>query len=132
VSEANVEIVQSALAAQRRHDNGAALALYDPEIVIEPVADGPDPTVLRGIPAMHAFWREVFGTFDSLDVDVEEWIDAGDDVIAIMRISGQGRQSGAPFVSREAHVWTVRGGKMRRLRVYATRAEALEAVGSGA
>jgi hypothetical protein len=31
-------------------------------------------------------------------------------------------------VSLEAHVWTVRDGKLWRLRIYPTRAEALKAV----
>ena len=35
----------------------------------------------------------------------------GDDVIAVMRVWGHGKRSGAPVETRQSHVWTVRGGQ---------------------
>jgi ketosteroid isomerase-like protein len=46
-----------------------------------------------------------------------------------MRIRARGRSSGAVVERREWHVWTLRDGKLWRLRIYVTEAEALEAVG---
>ena len=68
-------------------------------------------------------------SFSDLDASIEEWIDAGDDVIALLRVTVRGRKSGVPVEQPEAHVWTVRNGKLWRLRIYETREEALKAVG---
>jgi len=68
-------------------------------------------------------------SFSDLDASIEEWIDAGDDVIALLRVTVRGRKSGVPVEHHEAHVWTVRNGKLWRLRIYETREEALKAVG---
>jgi ketosteroid isomerase-like protein len=68
-------------------------------------------------------WDEV------LSNDAEEWIDAGDEVIAIMHVGVRGRRSGIVVERRECHVWTLRERKLWRLRIYATKTESLEAVG---
>jgi ketosteroid isomerase-like protein len=60
---------------------------------------------------------------------VEEWIDAGDDVIAVIRIWGRGRASGVAVEQCQSHVWTLRDGKLWKLRRYETKADALKAVG---
>jgi ketosteroid isomerase-like protein len=50
-------------------------------------------------------------------------------VIAVIRSWGRGKQSEAAVETGEHHVWTLRDGKLWRLRVYPDEAEALEAVG---
>jgi ketosteroid isomerase-like protein len=61
--------------------------------------------------------------------EVEEWIDAEEHVIAMVRAYGKGRRSGVPVDMVQAHLWTVRDGKLLRLRILATRQQALEAAG---
>ena len=126
MSQENVEVVRRALEAFTRHDNEAALALYDPEVEIYGQVDG---AVYRGLTGVRALFRDWFTTWDELTYDAEEWIDAGDDVIAALHVWARGRQSGVPVERREWHVWTLRDRKLWRLRVYATKTEALEAVG---
>jgi ketosteroid isomerase-like protein len=61
---------------------------------------------------------------------VEELIDAGDDVVVVARISGQGIASGAGVRSNPfARVVRVRNGKIRRWAMYDSAQEALETVG---
>ena len=130
MSQENVEIVRRAWEASVRHDNEAAFALYDPEVEWDLTATpGFDARVYRGVEGVQQWFRDLVGTFDDVTADVEEWIDAGDRVIALLHWTGRGKRSGAPVDMRQAHVWTVRNGKLARLRVFASRAEALEAVG---
>ncbi len=127
MSQENVEIVRRAWEAFMRHDNEAALALYDPEVELHHPVDG---SVYRGLTGVRAYFRDWFDVWgEVLSNDAEEWIDAGDEVIAVMHVGARGRRSGVAVERREWHVWTLRDGKLRRLRIYATRAEALEAVG---
>jgi ketosteroid isomerase-like protein len=67
--------------------------------------------------------------WDEYGSEVEELIDAGNHVIAVIRSWGRGKQSEAAVETGEHHVWTLRDGKLWRLRVYPDEAEALEAVG---
>ena len=131
MSQENVEIVQRAFEAFRRRDDEAIFALYDADVEIDSDAggEGLGETAVHGVAGVQGWLRDWLGIFESMEVSVEEWIDAGDHVIAIMHVSGRGRQSGVPVENREAHVWTVRSGKMTRLRIYPSRAQALEAVG---
>ena len=56
-------------------------------------------------------------------------IDAGDEVVAMQRVTARGKGSGVETELRYAVVNTIRDGKVVRGREYWTRAEALDAVG---
>jgi ketosteroid isomerase-like protein len=130
MSQENVEIVQRAWKAYRRRDNDAALALYDPEIEIDLRSEARVGSgVYHGIEGVQRWLRDLSVAFGELKSEVEEWIDADDQVIAMVRSYGRGRRSGVPVDMLEAHLWTVRDGKLRRLQTFATRAKALEAAG---
>jgi ketosteroid isomerase-like protein len=128
MSQENVKVVREAWEASERHDNEALFALYDADVEIQ----GPfglDDRVFRGLAGVQEFWRDWLASWGELGSDVEEWIDAGDDVIAVMHVWGHGKRSGVPAETRQSHVWTVRACKLWRLRVYHTKDEALKAVG---
>jgi uncharacterized protein len=61
--------------------------------------------------------------------EAEELVVHGDHVVALCRYWGRGRGSGASVDTKGAHVWTLRGGKVIRLEIFATRGRALAAVG---
>jgi ketosteroid isomerase-like protein len=128
VSQENVRVVREAWEAAERHDNEAVFPLYDPEVEIQGL-HGLGDRVFRGLGGVRWFWRDWVAAWDESGSEVEEWIDAGDDVIAVMHLWGRGKRSGVPVEGRQSHVWTVRKGKLWRLRVYDTRDEALKAVG---
>jgi len=127
MSQENVEIVRRAWEAFMRRDNEATLALYDPEVELHHHVDG---SVYRGLAGVRAYFRDWFDVWGEVfSNDLEELIDAGDDVIAVMHVGARGRRSGIEVERREWHVWTLRDRKLWRLRIYATKAEALEADG---
>jgi ketosteroid isomerase-like protein len=127
MSQENVEVVKRATAAYLAHDNEAALALYDPDIEIQGGFDG--SAVYRGLSGVREYYSDWLGAIDLSGLEVEEWIDAGDDVIATFRHWGEGKLSGVPVEQRRSDVWTVRNGKLWRMRSFASRDEALKAVG---
>ena len=126
MSQQNVEAVRRAWEAFARHDNNAIFSLYDPEVEIH---DEFLDRVYRGSDGVREFFHEWLTVWDEHRWEVEDWIDAGDDVIAVLRSRGRGKLSGVPVEQRESHVWTLRDGKLRRLRIYASKDEALKAVG---
>jgi ketosteroid isomerase-like protein len=50
-------------------------------------------------------------------------------VIAVVHLWGRGKQSRVAVEQRRSHLWTRRDGKLRRRRIYAAKADALEAAG---
>jgi len=129
MSQENVAIVRRAWEAFVRRDNDTALALYDPEIEIDLRDENVGTRAYYGIEGVQRYFRDLMSAFGDMTSEVEEWIDAGDQVVAMVRSYGRGRRSGVPVDMLEAHVWTVREGKLRRLQTFATKAEALEAAG---
>jgi ketosteroid isomerase-like protein len=70
MSQENVEIVRQAWEAYMRHDNEAALALYDPEIELHHPVDGSVHQGLAGVNAYFRDWFDVWG--EVLSNDLEE------------------------------------------------------------
>lgn len=56
----------------------------------------------------------------------EQLVEAGSDVVALLRTSGRGRRSGAEVECETAMVWSVREGRLTALRFYRNREEALK------
>jgi ketosteroid isomerase-like protein len=91
--------------------------------------DAPDPGPHRGhqvILARAALWQDTLADFRA---EVQEYIDAGEYVIAPTRMRGRPPGSDAEVVLDEVYVSKIRDGKIVELREYRTRAEAFEAVG---
>jgi len=69
-----------------------------------------------------------FEAFEQVDFDIEINLEANDDVVTFIRLSGPGRESGLLVDQRISVVWTMRDGRVARVRGYRDRAEALDAV----
>ena len=83
----------------------------------------------RGKDAVSRAWVRWVAPWDEVHMQAEEIIDAGEEVVALVRQSGIGKQSGVPVHLDFGAVWTVRGGRLLKLVVYPRGSEALEAVG---
>jgi ketosteroid isomerase-like protein len=140
MSEENVEIARRMLEASDRRDGEAVFAAYDPDIefdtsevrTIAGMEDSnPDfPERVRGRHAVRAALHEWVSAWEIVDYEHEELIDAGDQVVHFIRQRIRGRTSGIEFTFRPyAQVWTLRAGKITAMKVYADRADALEAAG---
>ena len=78
---------------------------------------------------MRTYVQDWLDTFDDFRGEVIELIDAGDDVIVVMRIGGRAKLSGVETDLALAAIYTIRDGKIARGREYWTREQALEAAG---
>jgi ketosteroid isomerase-like protein len=70
--------------------------------------------------------REIF---DEIRWEPQEFIDAGERVVVVVRQVARGRTSGVRTDQPISHVWLVEDDRARELRVFSQRREALEAVG---
>ena len=82
-----------------------------------------------GMEGLRDLWLEWLEPWESYRVEIENVIDAGDDVVVLTRDYGRRPGMTAEVSVLGAAVWTVRDGKIARAGFYAHRGEALEAVG---
>jgi ketosteroid isomerase-like protein len=131
VSAENVEVVRRAfLAFADRGFDGLAEFLH-PEINWRAMEGAPDDVgEMDGIEAARRYVQDWPDMFDDFTSEIEELCDVSDDqVVAVIHNSGRAKRSGVPTELRYAALYTIRDGKIVRIREYATRAEALEAAG---
>jgi ketosteroid isomerase-like protein len=82
-----------------------------------------------GLAGLRAAWADWLEPWASYRAEIEDVIDAGDDVVVLTRDYGRrpGMSAEIPIVA--AAVWTVREGKIARNCFYPNREDALRAVG---
>ena len=129
MSQENVEKVRAGYEAFSRRDLDAALAHIDPEIEWQQSSAFPDARTFHGHDGVRRFFEQVFEIFDESDFIPQEIIDLGNRVVVVHRFVGRGQGSRIPVEVTETSVWTLREGKAIRQEAFATKAEALEAVG---
>ncbi|MGZ8665881.1 MAG: nuclear transport factor 2 family protein [Solirubrobacterales bacterium] len=83
----------------------------------------------RGPEGIEAAWRRWYAAFGDVRHEWDEVADAGDDVIVTYRTYGRGRGSGLAVDQSITLLWTLKAGKIVRVRSYSDRADALEAAG---
>jgi ketosteroid isomerase-like protein len=133
MSQENVEIVRRVFEATTRRDAEAVAALYDPSVEMDTsratLGRLVAPGVYRGHEGVQRFLRTYNEAWQQMDYEIEELIDAGDQVVSVVNNRGRGRSSGIEVELRLPGVWTIIGGKIIRVVFFTTREEALEAAG---
>jgi uncharacterized protein len=127
----NVEIVRRAFEAWNSGDAEAAIALLDADIEWRLPPNFPDAQAWHGRDAVVEGLTAVAGAWDEFRVDVQELIDIGDRVVALVRFHGRATITGLDLggVSVDGQVWTLRDGKAVEVQMYNGRSEALRAAG---
>jgi ketosteroid isomerase-like protein len=100
----------------------------DVEIVGSTFVLGVGPRFV-GLEGLRTAWLAWLEPYESYSAEVEDVIDAGDDVLVLVRDFGRraGMTVEASVVA--GTVWTVRDGRVARVAFYPHRSEALKAVG---
>ncbi|MEK6252598.1 MAG: nuclear transport factor 2 family protein [Actinomycetota bacterium] len=136
MSQENVELVRRSYEAFNRwgvHPRGARNPeippFLHPEVAFHTYASAPEAGVYRGREAVIEYHQRVFGQFESVRVELEELLSAGDRVVIISRQHTVPSGSEAEIVQQVVEVWTIRDGLLAERKAFSTRAEALEAAG---
>jgi uncharacterized protein len=92
-------------------------------------ADWPEGRAFTGREGVQDFFRRFMGAWNDYEVEFEDFRDAGDEVLVLVRDGGRGRASGVPVERSWAQLWTVRDGRVARFEAYKDREEAWRAAG---
>jgi ketosteroid isomerase-like protein len=129
MSQENVELVRASWEAWERGDIGTAFAIYDRAIEILD-HDLPDTREsYRGFDGLQRWQADWEASWANWRWEPQEFIDAGERVVAVLRVYAKGRGSGVDVERLDGAVWTMRDGKCIRLDYYGSKAEALKAAG---
>jgi ketosteroid isomerase-like protein len=127
VSQENVELAQKALGQFIATGEPAwDLTHGDVEVYDHDIMDGEDYRGHAGVVRWLEDWSSAWSEFT---MEPEEFIDAGDRVVAVVRMRATGRSSGLVLDRQDAVVQELRDGMIVRLDYYNSRDQALKAVG---
>jgi ketosteroid isomerase-like protein len=126
MSQRDVEVVRQLL--ERFADGEVLWDALDDDVVIDD-HDILDASAYRGHAGV-ARWIEDWGAgFPTARFDVQELIDAGDAVVAVILLKARGRGSDVDLERQDAIVYRLRGHRVVRFDYYNSRQQALDALG---
>jgi ketosteroid isomerase-like protein len=129
MSERNAESFRNSIEAFNRRELDLALNQFHPDIEWEPHINLVDVGTYHGHKGVREFWQQWFDTMDDFQLTIEECVDVGEGrVFAATAVAGRGRGSGVPVEGSVFQVCDYRDGKAYRVRMFASRSAALEAV----
>lgn len=102
---------------------------FEAEFIASRVFGSAEPRVWRGLEGFAESWRDWLEPYDSYYIEVEELIDADDMVISLNRVVAQTTRDAVEVEHRPAALWSLRDGKIVRVRFFLEREEAFEAAG---
>jgi ketosteroid isomerase-like protein len=104
---------------------------WDQNVVLEPAGVLPDstPRPHKGWDGVLAFFGNQMEAFSEGWLEATEFIDRGDYLIVPYRFGGRARHTGLPVEFSFVALFSLQDGKVTRLEVHRTKADALEAAG---
>ena len=111
-----------------RGDWEAAFQNAHPEMEIT-TQRGPAAGTYRGQEAVRKHFEDLLGAFDTWTIEPEEFFDAGDQVVAYVKVRSRPSGGSVDMEIRNGHLWTIRDGTIRAVKTFAVREEALKAAG---
>jgi len=129
MAQENVEVVKRAVEAINQADIEGYLACCTEGVqLVTPVADVAG--AYDGPQGIRRFFTDIGDAAPDFKIVIEHLEAVGPDrVLAFMQTTGTGRASGIPIENATGNVYDFVDGKIKRIRVFFDREEALEAAG---
>jgi ketosteroid isomerase-like protein len=132
MSQENVEAFKRGLDAGNRGDVDGLLAELHPDIEWHSALHalmGGQQTVFRGHAGVRRMIGDLYDTFAEVHIEMSEFRDLGDGLVAIGRTRTRGKASGVETKTPLAFVTAIKDGKTISIRAYLDPGQALGAVG---
>jgi len=129
MSHENVEIVRRAVEAWDQNGSEAAKKFWATDIEWHDPPNLPDPRVVRGRDAVAAYLTEQVNAVGDIDVTLVDVRTKDEAVVLRMEMTIHGSESGVDVPGELAQVVDVADRRLRRVRLFRTWEEALEAAG---
>lgn len=125
-----VELVRRGFEAFNSGDIDRILSFTGPDLEIEvPPGLSAEPDTYRGHAGVRRYFQSFDEAMDEVHFQAERFWDAAEAVVVDVRVTARGKQTAILVEQRAAQLWTIRGGRVIRIRAYASLSEALETIG---
>jgi uncharacterized protein len=132
MSQENVDAVRRGLEAFNSGDIEQVIAIAAPDFeAIVPPELSAEPDTYRGHDGLRRYFESFHETMEEIRFEPEQLIDAGDEVVTVVRLTAKGRHTAIPVEQRIAQVWMMRDGKALQVRTFTTLKRALAEAGLG-
>ena len=132
MSQENLELIRGLYAAFDAGDIPGVLGRMAPDMVWNEAENFPyaDGNPYRGHEAiLGGVFARLGGEWDGFAPVPEEFLDAGDTIVALGRYRGTCKATGRPLDAQMAHVWRVAGGKVKSFQQYTDTLQAARVMG---
>jgi ketosteroid isomerase-like protein len=129
MADENLEAVRRVCTEWERGDWASTAELFDPDLEVRFSSTSfPDGGTYRGGRAVLDAWERWLEVWDEFSMDFEDLIVRRERIVALNRLHGRGRESGASVDAEVGVVFECERGVIKRM-VFCDRQEALEAAG---
>jgi len=131
MSHENVELVRGTIDSINRRDLDQAVEAAHNDFEADwSNSIAPHSGIYRGREQARVLMEAFLEAWDEFHWDPQEIIEVDDArVVVVNRVRARGRGSGVDVDATGAQLWTIAGGKVRRVKLYQSKADALEAAG---
>jgi len=112
------QVLRQTYEALARRDFPALDELADPDFEMDLTERVLNPATYHGAEGLLRFLGEIDELWASMDIDVERVIERGDELLAVLMVTLTGRGSGVEMESRIAQRWTLRDGRLLKMKLY--------------
>ena len=127
----DVEMVRRTIELWNRRDVEGALESASDDIAMDwSNSIGPAKGVHRGKEEVRKFWMSFLEAFEAMHWDEREIIELdSSQVLVVTHFRARGRGSGIEVDASGAQLWTVRDRKVQNVKLFQSKADALDAAG---
>jgi ketosteroid isomerase-like protein len=132
MAQENVELVRRTIDFFNRREIDRALNATDPNLEMDwSNSIGPLRGVYRGRKEVLEFWQAFLEAWDEVRWDPQEFIEVDEArLIVVNRVRMRGKRSRVDVEAIGVQLWTIADGKGRKVKLYQTKADALDAARS--
>ena len=130
MSQENLDLVRGGFDLALNGDFHQFAEFLAPDVVIVQPPEVPDAKTYEGPTAVAQAWEDWPREWEDFRLDLIDLIDVSDEVVVSeTRHRGRGRESGIEMDFRVFYVHRLHNGKLRRMEMFFSREQALEAAG---
>ena len=124
MTQSGIHVVQELYRVALAGQEETIAQLVIPDMVWEILESFPHGGIYTGIAAIFGqFLPKLQADFHDWHAQPDELIDAGDTIVALGHYSGTLKTNGVHIVAPFCHIWTLKNGKIARLRQFADTAK---------
>lgn len=116
MSQQNVDAIRTLYEAAGRQDPERLFSVLSPDVIVREQESLPYRDTYRGHDGFRQLFDDLAAVWDDFRFEPQDFKDAGDTVVAYVRLTGKSRATGKPLDMLMVELWEVRDGKAAECR----------------